>query len=107
MRHQVYLVKDAEDDLYDIYKFVAANDSPGRAKKLLEKIQAVCELLANLPKQGHVPPELERIGIFEYKEIHYKPYRIIYRIIEKTVYIHCILDGRRDLQDLLTERLMR
>ena len=64
-------------------------------------------IVTEFPIRGHLPPELERIGVLDYKEIHYKPYRIIYQIIESTVYVHCVLDGRRDLQQLLEERLLR
>jgi toxin ParE1/3/4 len=53
--------------------------------------------LFGMANRGHTPPELERIGIYEYREIHYKPYRIIYQIIESDVYVHCVLDGRREL----------
>ena len=57
--------------------------------------------------RGHPPPELERIGMLDFKEIHYKPYRIIYEIYKSEVFVHCILDGRRDLQELLHKRVLR
>ena len=57
--------------------------------------------------RGHVPPELSLLGIDDFLELTYKPYRIIYQVIEKVVFIHCVLDGRRDMQKLLQERLMR
>jgi toxin ParE1/3/4 len=60
-----------------------------------------------MPDRGHVPPELERIGVLEFREVFYKPYRIIYQIIGNNVYIHCILDGRRDMQDILQQRVLR
>ncbi len=56
---------------------------------------------------GNVPPELERISVTGFLEIHFRPYRIIYQVIENDLFIHCILDGRRDLQTLLQERLLR
>ena len=59
------------------------------------------------PNHGQVPPELKLLGIDDFLELNYKPYRIIYQIIEKVVFIHCILDGRRDMQKLLQERLIR
>ncbi|MFW6131795.1 MAG: type II toxin-antitoxin system RelE/ParE family toxin, partial [Candidatus Aminicenantaceae bacterium] len=58
-------------------------------------------------QRGHVPPELERIGVYSYKEIHFKPYRIICEVSESIVYIHCVLDGRRSLQELLEKRILR
>ena len=60
-----------------------------------------------MANRGHIPPELERVGVYEYREIYFKPYRIIYQIVESDVYIHCVLDSRRDLEDLLQERLLR
>ena len=106
-KYKVYSVADAEKDLFELYNYVAINDSLTKAKNLLNKIEQTCKTLSQFPNRGHFPPELERIGIFSYKEIHYKPYRIIYQIIDTYVYIHCILDGRRDLPQLLQERLIR
>ena len=60
-----------------------------------------------MAKRGHVPPELDRMSVRDYLEIHYKPYRIIYQIFGNKVFIHCVLDGRRDMEDLLQRRLIR
>ena len=59
------------------------------------------------PERGHIPQELKLTGIKRYLEIHYKPYRIIYEIEKNLVYIHSILDGRRNIQEILAERLLR
>jgi toxin ParE1/3/4 len=46
------------------------------------------------------------LGIREYREVFFKPYRLIYRIIGNKVYIMLIVDGRRDMQSLLQRRLL-
>ena len=107
MKFSVTLIQEAEDDLFDIYGYILNNDSPAHAEYVLLKLQEACVSLDEMPERGHIPPELERIGITEFKEIHFKPYRIIYEIEKKPVFIHCILDGRRDVQDLLERRLLR
>jgi toxin ParE1/3/4 len=107
MKYEVFIIADAEEDLYEIYNYVAVYDSVEKAEKLLTKLEETCNSLSTFPKRGHIPPELERIAVLDYREIHYKPYRIIYQIIESVVYIHCVLDGRRDLQELLEKRLLR
>ena len=107
MKYHVCIIADAEEDIFSIYKYVAMNDSVQKAEVLLINIEEKIASLSELANRGHTPPELERIGIYEYREIHLKPYRIIYQIIESDVYIHCVLDGRRDLEDLLLERLLR
>jgi toxin ParE1/3/4 len=74
---------------------------------LLDKLEETCLSLSELPNRGPVPPELERVAVFDYLEIHYKPYRIIYQVISHRVFIHCVLDGRRDIGELLQKRLLR
>jgi toxin ParE1/3/4 len=104
---KVNIVSSAEEDLFEIYQYVFFNDSEEKAEKLYSKLHEKCLSLQEYPDRGHVPPELNLLGIDDFLELTYKPYRIIYQIIEKVVFIHCVLDGRRDMQKLLQERLMR
>lgn len=103
----VHLVVDAEADLVEIYRYVALNDSPEKADRLLNSIERTVLQLETAPLRGHHPLELERLGILDYREVFFKPYRIVYQVIKTYVYVHCVLDGRRDLQDLLQQRLLR
>lgn len=107
MKFQVHITEDAEQDLDGIYSYVAQNDSESKADSLLLSIEEVCFSISDFPRRGHAPPELEKLSIFNYLEVHFKPYRIIYEIISNRVYIHCILDGRRELNQLLQKRLLR
>lgn len=107
MSYTVYIISEAEEDIYSIYRYIAINDSFHKADLLLTSIEEKISNLTALANRGHIPPELKPIGIYEYCEIHCKPYRIIYQIIESDVYVHCVIDGRRDLEDLLQERLLR
>lgn len=107
MKFVVYLIEDAKRDLNDIYQYVALNDSTEQADRLLAHLEETIQKLETFPLRGHIPPELERITVFDFKEIHYKPYRIIYEIRKTEVFVHCVLDGRRDLQELLQKRVLR
>jgi toxin ParE1/3/4 len=62
--------------------------------------------LSEFPERGAYPKELVSLGIREYREIFFKPYRIIYRVIDKNIYVLLIVDGRRDMQTLLQRRLL-
>jgi len=97
MKYDVYLISDAEDDIFDIYHYIARHDSPERAESVFRKLQDTCSSLETMAMRGHAPCELDRINVHHYLEISCKPYRIIYQIIENKVFIHCILDGRRDM----------
>lgn len=107
MKFTVYLVEDAEKDLVDLYRYVAQNDSAEKADRLLDNLEQTILKLETMPGRGHFPPELERIGVREYREIFYKPYRIIYQVKKSEVFVHCVLEGRRDLQDILQSRVLR
>lgn len=107
MSAEIRLSAEAEEDLLEIWAYVADHDSIERADDLLDNLEAICDSLPAAPRKGHVPKELRRIGLFEYLEIHCKPYRILYETNGKSVLIHAILDGRRDMETLLYRRLVR
>ena len=106
-KYKVLIDPQAKKDLREIFKFIAANDSIASAEKLLEKIENTCFKLEKFPERGHIPQELRQTGIKRYLEIHVKPYRIIYEFEKNQIYIHTILDGRRNIQEILSERLLR
>lgn len=106
-RYRVRVIEDAEQDLIDIYTYVATSDSAKKADYVLEQLETLCQSLADLPSRGHVPPELDRIGVTAYREIHFKPYRVVYQVTDRDVDVHCVLDGRQDMQALLERRLLR
>lgn len=107
MSFHVFIISDAETDIFELYRFVLLSDSQQKAEYLYTKIQEACHSLAETPERGHTPPELAKIGVLSFREVHFKPYRIIYQIIGNKVFVHCVLDGRRDLQELLERRLLR
>ena len=43
----------------------------------------------------------------KYREVYFKPYRIIYHARGERVIINLIADGRRDMSVLLQRRLIR
>ncbi len=104
--YAIFLTDAASDDLQDLYDFLSKHEVEGRADKVLDKIQELIQSLAGHPDRGNHPKELLALGVREYRELHFKPYRILYRVIEKKVYVYLIADGRRNFQTLLQRRLM-
>ena len=107
MSYQVYILEDAEQDIKDIYFYVAYNDSKTNALKLIDELEAACFTLDNLPERGIVPHELKEIGVIDYLQIICFSYRIIYQIDQQQGFIHAVLDGRRDMPSLLETRFLR
>jgi toxin ParE1/3/4 len=104
--YQVLLSEEAERDLPNIFSYVAFHDSHESALKLIENLEETCAKLEELQNRGHILKELKRLSIFEYLEVFYKPYRIVYEISDHIVYVHCIIDGRRDMESILRQRLL-
>lgn len=106
-KYKILIDPKAKQDLKEIFIYIAANDNILKANKLLDSLENTLYKLEKIPERGHIPPELKQTGIKRYLEIHYKPYRIIYEVDNYNIYIHCILDGRRNIQEILSERLLR
>jgi len=98
---------NAAQDLKEIYRYIINNDSFASGKAVYQNIKSSCLQLANFPNKEKIPPELARISVLRYHQIVWKPYRIIYKLSDETIYIMAILDGRRNLEELLTKRLLR
>ena len=107
VKYKVLISEDAQKDLFGIYEYIAEYDAPEKAEQVYENIKKTCSTLKTIPKRGRIPPELKRISVLNYYEIRYKPYRIIYEISGKEIFIHFIFDGRRDIQETLEQRLFR
>ena len=105
MRFEVVHTEDAERDLEDIVAPFATHDSPRNAAHVLGRMLEVAESLAAAPTRGSQPKELRDLGRQEFRQVLFRPYRLIYRVVER-VAIDLIADGRRDMQTLLTPRLL-
>jgi toxin ParE1/3/4 len=106
-KYEVFVTEKAEADLDEIVEHVEFHDSTERADYLYEKIKQTILKLEILPGRGRVVPELREIGVTEYREILYKPYRILYFTSDKRVFVHGVFDGRRGIEELLSRRLLR
>ncbi|MBF0626121.1 MAG: type II toxin-antitoxin system RelE/ParE family toxin [Magnetococcales bacterium] len=107
MSFEVLMTLSAKHDLEELHDFITRHDVPGKADQVLDAVEEVMESLAQFPERGAYPRELHALGIKEFRETFFKPYRVIYRIAGQRVYILLIADGRRDFQTLLKRRLLR
>ena len=105
--YKVIIDPVAKQDLEDIFLYVAINDNYESANDLIDKLEETFIKLEKFPKRGHIPEELKGTGIKRYLEIHYKPYRILYEIDNEVIYVHGVIDGRRNVKEILYERLLR
>ena len=104
--YKVLWAETAEEDLKSIVEYICV-DSPSAARDSLRKIKTKAANLCSLPQRGRVVPELKDQGILQYRELIVPPWRVIYRIAEEQVYVLSVIDSRRNIEDILLERLIR
>ncbi|MGB4548453.1 MAG: type II toxin-antitoxin system RelE/ParE family toxin [Syntrophales bacterium] len=104
-KYSILWTKTAEQDMSRIIDYIG-RDSLDRALEIFHAIQTSATALNSLPERGRIVPELKVHGISTYRELVISPWRLIYRIEGKRVFILTIIDGRRNLEDILLERLL-
>lgn len=105
MAFSVRFTVGAREDLRDIHAYISTNDSPESADYVAREIVRAAPTLRSSPKRGAHPPELLALGNRSFRQVFFKPYRILYRIRANTVFIAVIADGRREMASLLRRRL--
>jgi len=103
--YKVIWANVAENDLTDIIEYIAG-DSPQDAVHILKKIRQKASHRYTLPERGRIVPELQDQGIMQYRELVISPWRLIYRIHERTVYVLSVIDSRQNVEDILLKRFV-
>jgi toxin ParE1/3/4 len=105
-KFEALLIDGAEQDLEAIHDYISEFDCVANANHVLDELMEVVKSLSRFPERGSYPKELVSLGIKEYRQTFFKPYRVIYRITGSQVIIYLIADGRRDMQSVLARRLL-
>jgi len=107
MDYKIIWTKYANLDLNEIIDYMIKNGNLISAKNNYNKIKERCCLLTSNPELGRYVPEFEKMNIRKYREIIVKPWRIIYKIEKQEIHILVIIDGRRNTEDILLEKIIR
>ena len=108
-RYEKYTVKisqPARRDAAEIIRYISQNN-PQAAENIKKRLQAKINSLNHFPYRGSYVPALLDRNLKEYRQITEPPWKIIYKVEDKTVRILAIIDSRRDLQDILIKKFLR
>lgn len=97
MSYKLYWTKQSQEDLIKIRNYIS-HDSYYSAKETYENIIKKAEKIIQFPKIGKIVAELNESYL---REIKYKNYRIIYKIVNNSIFIIAIVHNARILQDAL------
>jgi plasmid stabilization system protein ParE len=92
---------------FDAIVTYIATDSIENALSVLDRLQKRADSLTTAAESGRLVPELRSIDVHQYWELVERPWRIVYRLEPDSVMVLAVLDGRRDLESLLLDRLVR
>ena len=108
MEEKIYKLqwtKNAKDDLLDIVTRIK-QESPNTAMEIYQKLKKRAQSSNFFPLKGRVLLELLDEGITYYRELIEKPWRIIYRVGDETVYLIAIIDSRQNVDELLLKKIL-
>jgi addiction module RelE/StbE family toxin len=104
-KYEVIWTNVAENDLKDIIEYISI-DSHRNALTILKNIKQSASNLYTLPERGRIVPELQAQGILQYRELIIPPWRLVYRIDERKIYVLSVIDSRQNVEDILLSRLV-
>ena len=104
---RVEVSPEAAADLTAIFEYLLDAAGLGGAEAAVEELGAAIMSLGKLPERGKYPMELLTEGITLFRELQCPTWRIFYRVVEADVWVVAGLDGRRNIAQLLPERLAR
>lgn len=106
-KYDVQITEGALGDLDAIRSFIAAQRGEDAAEEWLSGFEEVINSLERFPERGAVPPPLIDLGINTFRQLPMSPYRIVYEVVSRQVFVILIVHTKRDFQSLLQERLLR
>lgn len=106
-RYRLEWAPVALGDLDEILKYIAARDCVPAAVVVYENLMRKIAGLATHPVRSRIPPELEVAGVSDFRELVAAPYSVCFRVRGDSVGIVAVFDRRRDLQELLLQRVLR
>lgn len=93
-------------DVEAIVDYVSIHDGLAATERLYDKLETSIDSLATAPRRARVVPELRAEGLEMYRELVVSKYRVLFRVRDRDVVLLGVLDGRRDLAELLIQRAM-
>jgi plasmid stabilization system protein ParE len=104
-KYKIKWAAPARDDLGEIIDYIFFRNE-SYAIKVLDKIEEAVKKLDVSPKQGRIVPELEKYGYFLYREVIVDYWRIMYKIENDIVWIMVVIDGRRNIEDIILKKMI-
>jgi toxin ParE1/3/4 len=106
MKKGIIWSQDAVDDLVEIIEYIKEKSGKNIALEIYTRIINHVESIDSFPESGRVIPELASIGIRDLRELIESPWRIFYRVTSNEIQIISVIDGRRNVEEILYKKVI-
>ncbi|MCL2210379.1 MAG: type II toxin-antitoxin system RelE/ParE family toxin [Treponema sp.] len=104
-KYQIKWTAPAREDVSEIIDYIDRTN-PAYAEKLLNLIYKNVKKLDMYPGRHRLVPEFEENGYLTYREIIVEYWRVIYKIEGDIIYIMLVIDGRRNIDSYLLNKML-
>lgn len=101
-KYRLEILSPAQNELEEIAQVHLVLVGPSSARKITDRIYDALELLRNTPHMG-VSCKDKPLKLQGYRMLVCGNYLCIYRLIENTVFVYHIADGRADYPKLMDD----
>jgi toxin ParE1/3/4 len=106
MKYKIIWSKDAGEEIIEIISWYKYNAGKNIAQNIYTKIKSQIRKLKDMPGIGKQVQILKDIGINDYRQIVQDHWIIYYKVEKENVYIISVIDGRRNLEEILYKKII-
>ena len=105
IKYNIKWASPASDDLDEIIEYISKTNLK-YSIKVMEKIYGQVSKLDINPERCRIVSELEKYGYLRYRQLIVDYWKIIFKIEKNVVYIMIVIDGRRNLEDIILKKIL-
>ncbi|MDR0315291.1 MAG: type II toxin-antitoxin system RelE/ParE family toxin [Treponema sp.] len=106
MKYEIIWSKDAGDELAEIISYIKYNTGKITAEKIYLKIMNEIKRASENAAGRRIAPLLKKIGINYIHQLNINPWIIYYKTEKNKMEIISIIDGRRNLEEILYKKIL-
>jgi toxin ParE1/3/4 len=106
VKYEIIWSKDAGDELAEIISYIKYNTGKMTAEKIYNKIINKVNQISENPEGRRIAPLLREFGINYVHQLNINPWIIFYKVEDKKMEIISIIDGRRNLEEILYRKML-
>jgi toxin ParE1/3/4 len=106
MKPEIIWSEDAGNELVEIISYIKYNTGKITAKQIYEKIINEVKRASENAKGRRIAPLLREFGINNIHQFNVNPWIIYYKVENNAMKIISIIDGRRNLEEILYKKIM-